>query len=436
MPCVYFYGDERAVMVEKGMTLLESAEWNKVPHYADCGGQGKCSTCRVKIFSGIENLSSRTEIEQDLSKSRNWGKHIRLACQSRIFGDIVLERLLQNETELMDAYLEEYNVKPPVDKEVCVLAIRVIGLEKYWNYKPHRVFGEIINKIISMFQNTILICGGKPETFRGDSLVAYFGLLESNQAEEKIIRASFLISSQFAKMNRDWKESLDLELGLAMGIHQGVGLIAGIGLPETREVKVLGEVVSKAWSLVGYSERLGVMLVVSENYYSNSKEKIDYIQRYVVQSKKTGKKDSIYKPGRFGEPDDLYMIFELFLEIQDRLDNLAGFFYDQLFAVKPSLQELFKEDTRHQKKVFVSFLNMLMFGLNRMEEITPMLVELGKKHKSYGLKEADYPVFRDTLLQLLRFGLRENWDEVKERAFKKILDKLSQKMLKGFIEEN
>ncbi|MCX7998125.1 MAG: (2Fe-2S)-binding protein, partial [Leptospiraceae bacterium] len=108
MPCIVYQDEERAVLVSKGSTILQASLGNKIPHYSECGGKGTCTTCKVKILSGHENLMTRNHLEMEVAKTRNWDKTIRLACQSRILGDVVIEKLVKTEEDSFNTYLEAY----------------------------------------------------------------------------------------------------------------------------------------------------------------------------------------------------------------------------------------------------------------------------------------------------------------------------------------
>jgi ferredoxin len=52
---------------------------------------GNCGTCAIRIVSGAENLSVRTQKESRLFElTGETDESIRLACQCRAFGDVVL----------------------------------------------------------------------------------------------------------------------------------------------------------------------------------------------------------------------------------------------------------------------------------------------------------------------------------------------------------
>ncbi len=52
---------------------------------------GDCGICCIKILSGEANLSKPTAIEADFLKAMRADPDERLACQTRVFGDVSVE---------------------------------------------------------------------------------------------------------------------------------------------------------------------------------------------------------------------------------------------------------------------------------------------------------------------------------------------------------
>ncbi len=92
MPRVTFLHEEgKSGDVEPNLTLLEASKVLGFPLHHDCGGNASCTTCRVEVQRGCENLSEIEFEEQDLldreALIEPWH---RLGCQARIGGDVVV----------------------------------------------------------------------------------------------------------------------------------------------------------------------------------------------------------------------------------------------------------------------------------------------------------------------------------------------------------
>src|SRR5688500_19118866 len=92
MPKVTFlHPDGKSGEVTRGLSLLQASEELGFRLNHDCGGNASCTTCRVEVQSGAENLSEIDFDEQDLldreALSEPWH---RLGCQARVLGDVVV----------------------------------------------------------------------------------------------------------------------------------------------------------------------------------------------------------------------------------------------------------------------------------------------------------------------------------------------------------
>lgn len=107
----YLTGD--TIRTEGGVSLLEAAELNDLPHANICKGKGRCGTCRVRIISSSEDLPPPSELEQKTLQRFNCPKNVRLACQLvPPSGTIELERVLPP-----DVGLEA--VRPPDGRSIA-----------------------------------------------------------------------------------------------------------------------------------------------------------------------------------------------------------------------------------------------------------------------------------------------------------------------------
>lgn len=71
--------------------MLEACLENSIQIYHTCGGNASCSTCRIRVLRGSENLSSMDAQEAQLLDSFDLKPPYRLSCQSMIKGDIEIE---------------------------------------------------------------------------------------------------------------------------------------------------------------------------------------------------------------------------------------------------------------------------------------------------------------------------------------------------------
>lgn len=92
MPKVTFMPGGQSFEVAVGTTILVSAVQNGLQLRHDCT-EAICGTDRVKILSGKEQLSEKTDNEELTLEMMNGGPDDRLACVARVVGDVTVEVL-------------------------------------------------------------------------------------------------------------------------------------------------------------------------------------------------------------------------------------------------------------------------------------------------------------------------------------------------------
>lgn len=90
MPKITFLPADRTIEVQEGTTILHAAIRNGIALRHDCT-EAICGTDRVRIVSGQDCLSSRTENEELTLEMMNAGPDDRLGCVAQVLGDVVIE---------------------------------------------------------------------------------------------------------------------------------------------------------------------------------------------------------------------------------------------------------------------------------------------------------------------------------------------------------
>jgi 2Fe-2S ferredoxin len=91
MPKVKFLPSGVEVNANAGDTLLDLALSSNVSIQHACGGFCACTTCHCEVLSGSENLEAPDSDELErLEVLENRTGHSRLACQSKVKGDVTV----------------------------------------------------------------------------------------------------------------------------------------------------------------------------------------------------------------------------------------------------------------------------------------------------------------------------------------------------------
>ena len=71
-------------------TLLRHIQEHQLDWMYACGGKGRCTTCKVVIKSGMQNLQPLTSAERKYRQMGALADGERLACQASARGDVCL----------------------------------------------------------------------------------------------------------------------------------------------------------------------------------------------------------------------------------------------------------------------------------------------------------------------------------------------------------
>ena len=91
MPTVTVEG-EKSFDVEPGKKLVLAIEDAGIDIMHRCGGNARCTTCRVQVIAGDPGLMRDLERER-LAQEASLGPDIRLSCQIRVQADLTVNVL-------------------------------------------------------------------------------------------------------------------------------------------------------------------------------------------------------------------------------------------------------------------------------------------------------------------------------------------------------
>jgi adenylate cyclase len=269
--------------VPRGTTILEASRLAGIPHVSVCGGKGRCTTCRVKVVSGIEDVSEPNAHEARVIKRLGLDADVRLACQLKPSKNLSVIPLINPETK-------EIKTRSPVglsgkEKETVVVFIDLREFTKLSEKKlPYDVV-YILNKYYSVCGEIIESNKGRLDKFIGDGIMAIFdGSENSSENCKNSIKTAQMISNAIKDLNIEMKSDFSEELRFGIGIHVGNTIVGMMGYGQTVSETVVGDNVNIAARLEELNKKYGSELVVSKdvliaanintNQFTNEKIKI------------------------------------------------------------------------------------------------------------------------------------------------------------------
>lgn len=81
------FEQERTIVATSDKTILELALDHQIPMAHACGGNARCSTCRIVVIKG--DCPPRNKREKALADKLGWSSQIRLSCQMKLKESII-----------------------------------------------------------------------------------------------------------------------------------------------------------------------------------------------------------------------------------------------------------------------------------------------------------------------------------------------------------
>ncbi len=125
--------------------------------------------------------------------------------------------------------------------------------------------------------------------------------------------------------------------------------------------------------------------------------------------------------------------------LSDGHRNVERIFYSQLFARYPQTRQLFpptEEGMRRQESSLIATLAVVVAGVERGENLTQVIRNLGGRHQRYGAQAAHYPLVGQLLLQTFQDFLGDAFTPQMKDAWSKAYEIISTEMLKGASQSN
>ncbi|WP_010441793.1 adenylate/guanylate cyclase domain-containing protein [Ruegeria conchae] len=253
----YVNGPE--VVSEKGMTLLEMSRANGIPHTALCGGKGRCTTCRVVVEEGADQLHPPTEVEARSLKAVSAPKGTRLACQMRPTDPLTVFRVFRP-----DGARDRAHASQGQERQLAVLFLDMRGFTaRTTGQLPYDIV-FLLNRFFDAIVPAITAQGGVVDKYMGDGLLAMFETANAASSASAGLRAAAGIGRALERFNQQLEAEGSQPVRIGMGLHLGDLVLGEIGAAKHAPRTIIGDAVNVASRLEAETKALGVELLVSD----------------------------------------------------------------------------------------------------------------------------------------------------------------------------
>jgi adenylate cyclase len=254
----------RVITAPVGRTILEAIRDEGLPHASVCGGRARCTTCRVRVGDGLAHLPPPTRREAQALGRMHAPPNVRLACQCRPTRDVAV-------TPLLPPNVGPRTPRQPPGgaqgRERPIVAM-FVDLRDSTRLAEGRLPYDVVflmNQFFAEMHAALRATGGYYAQFRGDGLLALYGLESDLPAAcRAALEGAAQMQERMDNLNRSLADDLKSPLRIGIGIHAGVAIVGTLGPPEAPIHSAIGDMVNTAARFEDMTKAFNCTMVVSE----------------------------------------------------------------------------------------------------------------------------------------------------------------------------
>jgi class 3 adenylate cyclase/hemoglobin-like flavoprotein len=425
MTTIVYVGEDKAMPVaDPGMTILDVSIAHKIAHVRACGGHGRCTTCRVRICDGIQNVTARTARELEVADALGWDRFTRLACQTRLTGDVTLERLIRNPADVSCLQVEEASAAPSQERTLAILFCDIRDFTPFVDAHLAYDVVHILNRFFKAVGDAILVNNGVIYQYVGDQIVGLFGV-GGDPCEKSCldaIRAGLGMLAALHDLNAELSSEFGTTLDIGIGAHCGPLIVGMLGHPDHRQFTVVGDAINIASRIQDANKTLGTRFLVSQVLFDQVSQPPVRVRKTQAVLKGRHGAFQLVEPMGFAAPDAGLLVQATIGVLMQHQARFTQDLYRRLFALAPAAKGLFRGDMESQGQMLSHMMQFLVHAMSRPEIMKLSLRDLGRRHDDYGVASEYYPAFRQAFLESAGEVLGERHTPEVEKAWGDTID--------------
>jgi adenylate cyclase len=259
------YPNGQVVEILRGTTVLEASRLAGIAHVSLCGGQARCSTCRIQIAAGHDALPPPSTLERKVLERVGAPPSVRLACQLRPDRDVSVMPIFATAPQPRER-LPHTGYHQGTEREIAIV---FVDLRSFTTLAESRFPFDVVfllNRYFAAMGIAIEESGGQIDKFIGDGVMALFGLdVPAEIACRQALTAARNMSRRLMDLNSALGAELVQPLRIGMGIHVGTVIVGVMGYGQSVSVTAIGDAVNVASRLEGLCKVYDCELVISES---------------------------------------------------------------------------------------------------------------------------------------------------------------------------
>jgi len=261
--------DNTIIYAAPDSTILDASLKANINHTYVCGGNARCSTCRVYVVDGLSNCRPRNEKEKELSEKLGFPQNIRLACQTKINGNITIRRPVVDNLDaeiILKQFADATRTKLGQEKDLAILFTDIENYTQFAEAFPAYDIVHVLNRYYQTMNKIIVQHKGIISDVAGDGILALFGVIEdSKNPVLDAINAVRAMNTSLIQFNTYLNQMYDQSFGIRAGINFGKVIVGNFDTGKMSKISAIGDAVNLASRIETANKDFGTKLLISQS---------------------------------------------------------------------------------------------------------------------------------------------------------------------------
>jgi adenylate cyclase len=286
---IFSQTDNKKISASPDSTILEATLKAKINHMHVCGGNARCSTCRVYVMDGLNNCLPRNEREKQLAEKLEFPEDIRLACQTKISGDITIRRPVVDklDVEIISKQFEDVSgTKLGKEKDLAILFTDIENYTQFAEAFPPYDVVHVLNRYYQKMNEIIVQHKGIISDVAGDGILALFGVIEDSKNHVlDAINAVREMHTALIDFNKYLNQMYDRSFGIRAGINFGKVIVGNFDTGMMKKISAIGDTVNLASRIETANKDFGTQLLISQSAYEETQGLVETKKMHRIRLK-------------------------------------------------------------------------------------------------------------------------------------------------------
>lgn len=212
-----------------------------------------------------------------MAERLRFSAEIRLACQTRVTGDVKLRRLVLDADDASLTDQRGSRLAPRLvgeEKRVAALFADIRGFTAFAEPLPPYDVIHALNRYFCRMEAIIRSHGGYVDNYLGDGLLAIFGAEHRDAGPHGAVAAGIEMLEAVDQLGPYYASTYGQALRIGIGVHYGEVVLGSVGPPGRSRVTAIGDAVNFASRIEAANKAVGTRFLISGDTYHHVKAQV------------------------------------------------------------------------------------------------------------------------------------------------------------------